>query len=150
MTEPVPGNPTISSWFQHEMNLLPEFMALGPGHTWAWQVPDGAGPGPHLVWQQIGPGRGVGPLGRPILAANYRVQWRIAYEGESMVSLIPYAQAVSKRLNNARREVAPNGQSLSIMVIITDLPPLPVDDSGRPMQELGGEVEIFVDFGVSE
>lgn len=146
MSDPIPGNPTISQWFQHEMNLLPLFVALGPGHTWNWQVPDHAPPGVHLVWQQVGPGYGVAPIGNRVVAANYRVQWRVATEGDSMVDLIPYAQAVFKRLDNARRETAPNGQALSIRPMITDLPPLPVDDSGRPLTELGGEVEIFVQF----
>jgi hypothetical protein len=63
-----------------------------------------------------------------------------------MVPLIPIAKAIQARLNNARSETAPDGNHISMTVIVTDLPPLPVDDSGRPMQELGGEVEVFVNY----
>jgi hypothetical protein len=139
---------SISQFFKETLEAIPAVAALGPNAVWATQAPADVS-GIIVVYQQIGPGRGVSPIGGRPVAANYRFQWRVGYRGEGYAPLIPIAQAIQERLMNALEEVLPGGQSASFLVDVTDLPPQPVDDSGRPMQELGGEVTIFVDFGVS-
>lgn len=148
MVAPVSGRATIAEYLKAEIESIPEVQALGPGHVWEWQAPPDAD-GIIIVYQQIGPGRGIGPIGGRVVAANYRYQWRVGYQGRSMIPLIPIARAIQGRFEASPNVETPNGTHISMKVVVTDLPPLPVDDSGRPMQELGGEVEVFVDFGVS-
>jgi hypothetical protein len=111
---------SISQWFKEQLEAIPE-----------------------------GPGRGKSAIGQPVTSATYRFQWRVGYRGEGYAPLISVAAAIQERLMDARQETLADGKTASFMVDVTDLPPQPVDDSGRPMQELGGEVFIFVDFGVS-
>jgi hypothetical protein len=143
-----PGRPTIIQFMKEAIEALPEVSALGPGHVWNDQAPAGT-EGIIIVIQQIGPGRGVAPIGGRIIAANYRFQWRVGHSKNSMVGLVPIAKAIHARFEHVRSEVGPNGEDISMNTVVTDLPPIPVDDSGRPMQELGGEVEVFVNFGVT-
>jgi len=145
MSAYVPGRVSISEFLFTVLSAIPEVAALGPGHLWEGQAPAGVS-GTIIVYQQVGPGRGVSPIGGQPVGANYRFQWRVGHEGSSMVPLVPIAKAIQARLNNARNEEAPDGNHISMTVITTDLPPLPVDDSGRPMQELGGEVDVFVNY----
>lgn len=142
------GRPSIIKFMKEMFELLPEVQALGPGHIWNDQAPAGT-EGIVVVIQQIGPGRGVAPLGGSLVSANYRFQWRVGHSKNSMVGLIPVAKAIHARLNNARNEYLEDGSYVSFTVITTDLPPIPVDDSGRPMQELGGEVDVYVNFASS-
>lgn len=142
------GRATITQYMISVISEIPEVAALGPGHVWGQQAPADA-EGIIIVVQQIGPGLGVAPIGGAVIAANYRFQWRVGHAKDSMVGLIPIAKAIQERFNNARNDTTPTGEQVSMMVDVTDLPPVPVDDSGRPMQELGGEVKVFVNFGVS-
>jgi hypothetical protein len=139
---------SIAEFFKQELEAIPEVAALGPDQVWNTQAPAEV-TGIIVVYQQIGPGRGVSPIGGTPVAANYRFQWRVGYRGEGYGPLIQVAAAIQQMLANHRSTTLPDGRSATFLVDVTDLPPQPVDDSGRPMQELGGEVMIFVDFGVS-
>lgn len=140
---------SISQFFKESLESIPAVAALGDNQVWANQAPSDI-EGIVVTYQQIGPGRGITPIGaRGPVAANYRFQWRVGYRGEGFAPLIDVAAAIHSFLADSEMVRLPDGKSASFLTDVTDTPPQPIDDSGRPMQELGGEVMIFVDFGVS-
>lgn len=147
LSEVAIGRPSIIQTIVGVLTAIPEVAALGPGHIWAREAPGNA-PMPVIVINQIGPGRGIAPIGGQVIAANYRYQWRVATTGGSVEPLIAIARKIHAafQLANITTE---SGDSVTIRTVNTDLPEIPLDDSGRTMEELGGEIEVHVGWNVS-
>jgi len=147
MTETAIGRPSILKELITLLTAIPEVAALGPGHIWAREAP-GDATGMQIVINQIGPGRGIAPIGGQVVAANYRYQWRVATIGGSIEPLIDIARAIHAAFQRVTI-TTDAGDGITIMTVNTDLPEIPLDDSGRTMEELGGEIEIHVSWNVS-
>ena len=141
------GKVSILRTLIETLTAIPEVAALGPGHIWHKEAP-GDAPMPAIVINQIGPGRGIAPIGGRVIAANYRFQWRVATTGGSVAPLLDIARAIHTALQLVRI-TTDDGDGITIRTIEPDLPEIPVDDSGRTMEELGGEIEVHIDWNVS-
>jgi hypothetical protein len=141
------GRVAISTELINIFESIPAVAALGPGRVWQREAP-GDTAFPVIVFNQIGLGRGIAPIGGQVIAANYRYQWRVATKGGSIGPVIDIARAIHAALQRVMVTTT-NGDALTIRTVITDLPEIPVDDSGRTMEELGGEIEVHVDWNVS-
>lgn len=132
-----------AEWLHGTISALPTVIAIGgASRVWENEAPDEIGR-PVVVFQRIGAGRGVAPIGGPNVAAVFRYQWRVGTTGADTSVLDDLAEEIGEALRYVNTTL-PTGEALGCWEIDPDLAALPPADGAAAEVELGGEVEIYL------
>lgn len=133
----------IAVWLFETMSQLPSVVALGPPQrVWEDEAP-GSIPFPVVVFQRVGPGITISPIGGRAVAYKFLYQWRVVDEGADTATIEDIAQEIWMATDYEVVSL-PDGSSLTCTEASPEVIPVGPEGGDSTTEELGGELEILL------